>query len=206
MSLKRRYEREILRAQRPLVRRMQEHDSGAGVPMVLCVSAIGPSAGVQAPTAIELTDGWYRIHGSIDGPLRRAVSKGRVRVGQKIVISGAKVRVAAGTVAHGQLESDGEGRDALEALNRSQLVLSGNSTALAKWDTKLGRMNASPVFALTSFCNDGGLIALMDLIIEKLHPVGFVHSDKDIREAPWNDQEERLRQDTWNVGSGGRRV
>lgn len=39
-QLKYRYEREIGRAERPIVRRIQEHDSSGAVPMVLVVSAI----------------------------------------------------------------------------------------------------------------------------------------------------------------------
>jgi breast cancer 2 susceptibility protein len=97
-QLKYRYEREIGSAQRPIIRRIQEHDSSAAVPMVLIVSAIRRSGLVQSNEQrtvtrpfLELTDGWYRINAEIDDCLARAVDRGRIRVGRKLAVCGAKV-------------------------------------------------------------------------------------------------------------------
>ena len=97
-----RYEREFGAAQRPVLRRIQEHDSSPGLPMVLCVSAIHrPSQISQTeddngnPVAaleyFELTDGWYRINAQIDDCLARAIGKGKIAVGRKLAVAGAKV-------------------------------------------------------------------------------------------------------------------
>jgi breast cancer 2 susceptibility protein len=67
--------------------------------MVLCVSAIVNSPveqladGTNAPDcqSLELTDGWYIIRANIDAPICRALKKGKLRLGYKIAISGAKV-------------------------------------------------------------------------------------------------------------------
>jgi breast cancer 2 susceptibility protein len=60
--------------------------------MVLCVSAIIDSPVNQlADGTNELTDGWYIIRANIDAPICRALKKGKLRLGYKIAISGAKV-------------------------------------------------------------------------------------------------------------------
>lgn len=135
-QLKYRYEREIGRAERPIVRRIQEHDSSGAVPMVLVVSAIrwvatdaavGPGGkggreanGSQAARGgvtgsqhdgrsagmmpfLELTDGWYRIYAEVDPCLTRAVEKGRITVGQKLAICGAKACTGSTWLEDGRL-------------------------------------------------------------------------------------------------------
>lgn len=97
-QLKYRYEREIGSACRPILRRIQEHDSSAAVPMVLVVSAIhrpgyveSEGAKIAAKPFLELSDGWYRINAEIDDCLVRAVDKGRIAVGRKLAVCGSKV-------------------------------------------------------------------------------------------------------------------
>ncbi|KAL7425125.1 hypothetical protein Q5752_000813 [Cryptotrichosporon argae] len=97
-QLKYRYEREYNLAQRPLLRRVLEHDSAAGLPMVLCVSHIhrpppvADKDGNMVPQrpAVALSDGWYRVKAQLDECLVRAVAKGKIKVGRKLAISGAK--------------------------------------------------------------------------------------------------------------------
>jgi hypothetical protein len=67
--------------------------------MVLCVSDITWSNGgcdendVPLPPhpELEVTDGWYRLRARIDAPLARAVKNGKIRIGRKIAVAGAKV-------------------------------------------------------------------------------------------------------------------
>lgn len=40
---------------------------------------------------LELSDGWYRIRTTIDETLARALNKGRIKVGVKLAITGARV-------------------------------------------------------------------------------------------------------------------
>lgn len=93
------YEREVNLAQRSAIKRMQEQDSPASLPMVLCVASITPLRIEQAQHAqtpshssiLELTDGWYRIKASADIALQRAIEAGRLRSGYKLAIAGARV-------------------------------------------------------------------------------------------------------------------
>lgn len=102
-----RYEREINRAERPAIKRIQEYDSPASLPMVLCVSQIrweetpneleNAEAHDSALTIVglELTDGWYRIRANVDRTLKSACERGKIVLGCKLAISGAKVRKCA---------------------------------------------------------------------------------------------------------------
>lgn len=67
--------------------------------MVLCVSAIINPPGhrsangiLEENRAVELTDGWYNIRATVDAPISRAIEKGKLGLGYKIAVSGAKVR------------------------------------------------------------------------------------------------------------------
>ena len=64
--------------------------------MVLCVFEInwpaeGDSEGSTACPEFVLTDGWYKIRAKVDQPLARAARKGKIRVGRKLGIIGARV-------------------------------------------------------------------------------------------------------------------
>lgn len=164
--------------------------------MVLCVSGIHHPPPVldekdqpvpQRPY-LDLTDGWYHIRALTDDCLVRAIQTGKIKVGRKLGISGAK------------LDSSADGCDVLEAYEKSHLVLSGNSTHLARWDARLGIQSQPFVAGLTSLSVDGGPIVLMDVVIDKVFPLAYMNSDKAAGEAPWNEEEERARVDAWKVG------
>nr|XP_031857611.1 uncharacterized protein CI109_007006 [Kwoniella shandongensis]KAA5524683.1 hypothetical protein CI109_007006 [Kwoniella shandongensis] len=183
-----RYEREFGAAQRPILRRVQEHDSSPSLPMVLIVWAIHHTVDDekgQTRTYLELSDGWYRIRAQIDECLSRAIAKGKIKVGRKLALTGAK------------LESGADGADVLEAFNSSHLMITGNSTALARWDRKLG-LQAEPFIAsLSSLSVDGGTVTLMDIVVDNIFPLMFTNGDRSVRESPWDEDEERIRQDKW---------
>lgn len=108
-QLQYRYERETNMGQRSTLNRIIQHDSSAAQPMVLCVyklelglpfpdpehddtSIEGPGRNDTAPQPlIVLTDGWYTIRAYFDDTLLLAVRRGRIRVGHKLQILGAKV-------------------------------------------------------------------------------------------------------------------
>ena len=97
------YEKELNGGARPALRLITTRDTPAGLHMVLCVSditwsQIGVQVGedglpVVAHPTLELTDGWYRLRTRVDEILARAVRRGVIRVGRKIAISGASVRL-----------------------------------------------------------------------------------------------------------------
>lgn len=97
------------------------------------------------------------------------------------------------------MESSGEGVDPLESLDKTLLNIAGNSTQLARWDTKLGRQNTPFVAGLSSLSVDGGNISLMDVIIDRLYPVAYTASEKGKMDTPWGEVEERQLQDAWTV-------
>lgn len=73
--------------------------------MVLCVSQIRWDDPPDVDTlkegeepvivivGLELTDGWYRIRANVDGTLKSACERGKIVVGSKLAISGARVRL-----------------------------------------------------------------------------------------------------------------
>lgn len=61
-------------------------------------------------------------------------------------------------------------------------------------------MRSQPyISSLSSLSVDGGVITLMDIVIERLFPIAFTNGDRNIRESPWNEEEEKRRQDKWKV-------
>ncbi|KAH7338915.1 BRCA2, oligonucleotide/oligosaccharide-binding, domain 1-domain-containing protein [Rhizoctonia solani] len=179
-----RYEREVNRAERPAIRRIQEHDASPAQPMILCVSdvQIGPDEEVE----VELTDGWYRIRTVADKSLARAAKKGKLAVGRKIAVTGARI------------EGGQEGKEVLNAYHSSTLKITGNSTSLARWDARLGFHRGPFVASLRSLSADGGTIALLDVIITKLFPIGFVETDEKGRSGrPFDQSAEDDAQRAW---------
>lgn len=97
-----RYERDLNSSSRPPLRLVTTRDASAESPMVLCISDIiwpaggpeGDNAAVQTYPELEVTDGWYRLRARIDAPLARGVRKGKIKIGRKIAVAGAKVSSA----------------------------------------------------------------------------------------------------------------
>ena len=67
--------------------------------MVVCVCGIqrfatpaeADNEEEKSEIMLEVTDGWYRINAQIDAALKRAVESGRIAIGRKLAICGAKV-------------------------------------------------------------------------------------------------------------------
>ncbi|KAF8688651.1 BRCA2, oligonucleotide/oligosaccharide-binding, domain 1, partial [Rhizoctonia solani] len=183
-ALRQIYEREINRAERPAIRRIQERDASPAQPIVLCVSDV--QIGNDEKVEIELTDGWYRIRTTADKALARAVKKGKLVVGRKIAVTGAR------------LEGGSEGKEVLKAYHSSTLKITANSTSLARWDTRLGFHRGPFVSSLRSLSADGGSVTLLDIIVTKLYPVGFVETDEKGRSGrPFDQNAEDDAQRAW---------
>ncbi|KAJ1600303.1 hypothetical protein NDA14_005557 [Ustilago hordei] len=191
-----RYEREVNRARRSCLKRIQEHDSSPARPMVLFVSKImeeekeiqdrSGQVVVRKNTLLELSDGWYRIQAQLDPVLASACRRGRVRIGQKLAIMGAT------------LDAHGEGNEVLTAYHMSSLVLSSNSVSLARWDAKLGFTSTRFFASLRSLTPEGGLVSLMDVVITKVFPLAYVDTERNgSPSAPRGEQEEAEEQQVW---------
>jgi len=104
-----RYEWEVNQANRSAIKRIQERDSPAGSPLILAVSQIfwkepdqsemplgldGQPMIPDGPQVVgfEMTDGWYRVGVKADIVLEYAAKRGKLFVGAKIAITGARVR------------------------------------------------------------------------------------------------------------------
>nr|CAG8559721.1 9752_t:CDS:2 [Entrophospora candida] len=208
-QLRYRYEREINRTQGSALKSIIEGNASPAWPMVLCVSDIiddkttpltppplsssfsmsptPPFSPVSPPfsympnssssdrkyidgskLSLELTDGWYKINACIDPPLQRAIMKSKIKMGYKLEICGAKV--------YGK--SVGK-TSALDETNSICLKLSGNSTKLAHWDSKLGFRKFRPFASLNSLTPDGGFIFAIDVIIMRKYPLMYRETTKD---------------------------
>jgi breast cancer 2 susceptibility protein len=95
-----RYHHELHAAKRPALRLITTQDASPSLPLVLCISNITwseeseeSSQPIFSRPELELTDGWYRLRAEIDAPLARAVRQGIIRVGRKLGIVGARVRL-----------------------------------------------------------------------------------------------------------------
>lgn len=165
--LLRRYQKELCSAQRPPLRRILEQDDAPNRLMILCVTRVFPSS-----ETVELTDGWYTIQAKLDAPLTRFVRSKRIHEGQKLCVWGAELSsstAAHPTAAHPLEQSD------------TYLQLHGNSTRIARWDSKLGYQKVSrpkPVL-LSSLFHDGGAIGLLDVVVVRSLPVEILEIKAD---------------------------
>ncbi|CDO73012.1 hypothetical protein BN946_scf185007.g66 [Trametes cinnabarina] len=195
-----RYERELNGGSRPALRLISTEDAPAACPMVLCVSNItmrGSSMvtkeGIPLEThaELEVTDGWYRLRANVDLPLARAIRRGRICVGTKLAISGAK------------LSGDRkEPCEVLEAYDNTFLELTGNSTNLAPWHAKLGFVQQPFIATLDKLTADGGVVPAMDITIVKAYPIAFVEFVRNedgtvTRVGPRDEKEEMKAHDQW---------
>jgi breast cancer 2 susceptibility protein len=97
-----------------------------------------------------------------------------------------------------QLDADREGTHVLEAVNKSSLRITGNSTCLMPWDSRLGFTHKPFISALRSLSPDGGNIPLLDIRISKVFPLAYISSEKGKGTSPWSSEEEYKLQDEWN--------
>ncbi|KAF5323377.1 hypothetical protein D9611_005592 [Ephemerocybe angulata] len=187
-QLRKRYDVELNGAKRPILRKVVCTDSPSTLPMVLCVSAILEGEGGHP--MLEVTDGWYRIKAQIDAPLARAIQKGAIREGRKLVVSGARLN-----------SEKKDPQEILEAYDSVTLRISGNSSSLAPWHMKLGALHERYISTLHSLTHDGGSISCLDVVITKIHPLAFMEfveeNGKTTYVGPRNEAEESKEADMW---------
>lgn len=77
-------------------------------------------------------------------------------------------------VTHHQLSSEKkEPSEVLEAYNSTTLLISGNSSHLLPWHTKLGLRPGPCISTLHSLTADGGVVAALDFVVIK---VGYIYN------------------------------
>lgn len=206
-QLRYRYEREVNRAHRSAIKRIQEHDAPSGLPMILCVYDASRGADEDEPHLI-LTDGWYRIHTPLDQVLSRAVRAGRIQRGQKMAIMGA------------HLDPESSACEPIEALDTSPLLIRGNGCKFAPWHARLGFQKIPWASSIRSLTVDGGSVSILDAVVTKVYPKGFMSSSwtatepepngngkssqhegqqkESYRSEIWDEKEEEEKQIEWN--------
>ncbi|XP_009776180.2 protein BREAST CANCER SUSCEPTIBILITY 2 homolog B-like isoform X1 [Nicotiana sylvestris] len=173
-ELKYRYEREVNYGHRSAIKRILEGDIPSSSMMVLCVSKVysicnspvGPqfslsnTTGNRACAKIELTDGWYSITAVLDILLSKKLAAGKLFVGQKLRIWGARFCGWTGPVSP------------LEASGTTSLLLHINGTYRAHWASRLGLCKGGAIpLSFLSVKDGGGSVPLTLVGISRIYPV-----------------------------------
>ncbi|XP_056634120.1 uncharacterized protein LOC130443481 [Diorhabda sublineata] len=178
-QLKYRYDREIDKAERSVIRRILEKDDAPQKRMILCVSGIN-RLGFNV-FDLELTDGWYGVKTVVDEPLCYQISNKNIKVGCKLLICGAEL-------------INCEGCHPLEVTESTYLKINFNNTRRAVWHSRLGyQKNPSPIpISIRSIHHAGGAVARIDICIARCYP--FRYLDKTGSKSTWlNERAEERR-------------
>ncbi|CAA0836257.1 Protein BREAST CANCER SUSCEPTIBILITY 2 homolog B [Striga hermonthica] len=138
-ELRYRYEREVNHGHRSPIKKILDGDAPPSSMMVLCISTVSenhdlrsgnhivsPDDGKDKAPAIELTDGWYSMKALLDEPLSQKLASGKLFLGQKLRIWGAKLSGWVGPVSP------------FEAYQTTSLLLHMNGTYRCHWAERLG--------------------------------------------------------------------
>ncbi|XP_015126346.1 uncharacterized protein LOC107047930 [Diachasma alloeum] len=169
-QLKYRYDREIDRAERPVIRRILEKDDAPSRRMILCVSRIKRTTMNKETTiSMELTDGWYSVVAALDTPMINNILSGKIKEGTKLMTYGS------------QLMNIEEGCHPLEAPSTILLKINTNSTRRVKWYTKLGLQKYSgPMeLSLRHIHPNGGLIGKVSAVVSRIYPIIYRETTSD---------------------------
>ncbi|XP_018495367.1 uncharacterized protein LOC100908513 [Galendromus occidentalis] len=142
-----------LNGQRSPLRMIVERDAPAEATLVLLVKD------VQSKYLI-VSDGWYSVPCDVDGPLQSLMTKGLLRIGQKLCVCGAQLRGAPNGVDPLQLED-------------ARLSIRYNSTRRARWYAKMGYLKKSLLVPLFSVVLDGGCLPAVRVKISSCSPLMF---------------------------------
>ncbi|XP_031738661.1 protein BREAST CANCER SUSCEPTIBILITY 2 homolog B isoform X3 [Cucumis sativus] len=173
-ELKYRYEREVNQGHRSAIKRILEGDAPPSMLLTLCISAIRSKCKSRAQVCssmisesnygegakVELTDGWYSIDALLDGPLSKQLLMGKLFVGQKLRIWGARLCGWIGPVSP------------LEMPETVNLMLHINGTFRAHWADRLGFCkNAGVPLSFKCIKSSGGPIPWTLVGVSRKYPV-----------------------------------
>ncbi|KAL0555703.1 hypothetical protein IC582_009658 [Cucumis melo] len=173
-ELKYRYEREVNQGHRSAIKRILEGEAPPSVLLTLCISAIRSKCKSRAQVCssmisesnygegakVELTDGWYSIDALLDGPLSKQLLMGKLFVGQKLRIWGARLCGWIGPVSP------------LEMPETVNLTLHINGTFRAHWADRLGFCkNAGVPLSFKCIKSNGGPVPWTLVGVSRKYPV-----------------------------------
>jgi len=208
-----RYCTECRDGKRPALRRVLNKDVASSTMMILCVCQIfeqieekQKSGGEDKPVTpspirytMELTDGWYSVHGVPDLHMCERIQNGRISIGSKLMISGARL---VGPDDGVDPLDDGYTPDQKHC--RVFLQFSSNATRLAKWNAKLGfvqpsaqRRGDNGLLRVKRICDivpGGGHIPLIQFIISRRFPLMFLRRYGTEKDAETISEAEEYRE------------
>jgi breast cancer 2 susceptibility protein len=91
--------------------------------------------------------------------------------------------------------------EVLKSFNSSSLIISGNSTHLAPWYSKLGFKRQPSVATLNSLTANGGVVSLMILTIKNAFPVTYIEIVPGKDRIERDESEEQVERRAWQVMS-----
>ncbi|KAK3098252.1 hypothetical protein FSP39_017630 [Pinctada imbricata] len=172
LQMKYRYDREVDKCHRSVIKKITERDDTPSKRMVLLVSGIsnhgnnktestGSTSNLDSKVSIELSDGWYCIPTTLDVPLSHLIQKGRIREGHKLCISGA------------ELTGSQDACSPLEIPAGLSLSICANSTRPVTWDGRLGyHTDPRPLCVpLCSLYGEGGNVGCVDVVLLRKYPI-----------------------------------
>ena len=183
LQLKYRYDREIDRAQRSGIHKICEGDDVSSRTMVLCISKIFHSRlCVPGAASLELCDGWYSLPACVDAPLTLLLQSGRLSVGTKLVVSGARLLGCTGPC------------HPLDVPQSAMLCISANSSRRARWFSRLGVCFSPCVLSvpLQSILADGGTVGCTEALVARLYPMLYLEKFADGTQVVRNERSERM--------------
>lgn len=186
LQIKYRYDREIDMVHRSALRKILEKDDIASKRLVLFISNIHRSL---IDYEVELSDGWYSVRAELDLHLQDYVKKNKIKIGAKLIISGAELR------------NLNDGCSPLEVCyllslfiklilklftflqipESVRLKIHANSTRRAKWDTRLGfyRVPSNFHIYLDTVLPNGGNIGKIIVCVVRLYPLLYMEKNNE---------------------------
>jgi BRCA2, oligonucleotide/oligosaccharide-binding, domain 1 len=152
---------------------------------------------------LELTDGWYSLPAAPDTEICDRIANGGIRIGTKLLVSNSA------------MTGFDDGVDPLDVCFDPArpscspvLHLAANSTRIARWNAKLGRVSRSPtgqdglllVKRLADVKERGGPLPLFDMRVLQRYPLMFLERSArpgDSKSRVLSEQDERARLDNY---------
>ncbi|PIN01752.1 DNA recombinational repair protein BRCA2 [Handroanthus impetiginosus] len=173
-ELRQRYEREVNHGHRSAIKKILDGDAPPSSMMVLCISSVGQNHdpkfahqsvslevdGNHRASEIELTDGWYCVKAQLDELLSRKLASGKLFLGQKLRIWGAKLCGWIGPVSP------------FEASKSTSLLLHMNGTYRCHWAERLGLCKSAGIpLAFRCIKSTGGAVPSTLVGVTRIYPV-----------------------------------
>jgi hypothetical protein len=178
-----RYEREMNRAHRSVLRKLLERDASPQSHMVLFVATVLDARADAA--VVVLCDGWHVMRAKFDAVLSSLLGAGRIAVGDKLRVCGA-------ALSDGDAVAPFEDAAVPTSAMAVTLQLHYNGTRRAPWTAKLGaQRDALFRVSLKSLRVGSGAVPFIDVCVQRVYPMRYRENTE--RGAVWRaEADERV--------------